>query len=120
MDYFYAANGFGQQGLINSYFKIKYNAKDNLMFTINVHYYDSANKLSNGKGGTQNPYLGTETDFLVRYNLTKQITIEADYSIMRATAAMASAEVKNVANANQTPQWAYLMLTFKPNFLAKM
>ncbi len=119
MDYFYAANGFGQQGLINSYFKIKYNAKDNLMFTINVHVFDAANKLSNGSGGTQKPYLGTETDLLVKYNLTKMINIEAGYSIMEASSAMASAEVKNVKNAQLTPQWAYLMINIKPNFLAK-
>lgn len=51
--------------------------------------------------------------------MTKMINIEAGYSFMQATNSMASAQVKNVANANLTPQWAYVMLNIKPNFLNK-
>ena len=119
MDYFYAANGFGKQGLLNYFFKIKYNAKDNLSFNLDVHGFESANKLSNGAGGELNSYLGTELDLTVKYNLTKVINIEAGYSIMKATNSMASAPVKNIANADLTPQFAYVMLNIKPNFLAK-
>lgn len=119
MDYFYAANGFGKQGLLNYFFKIKYNAKDNLSFFLDVHGFESANKLSNGSGGELNSYLGTELDLTVKYNLTKIINIEAGYSIMKATNSMASAAVKNVANPDLTPQFAYVMLNIKPNFLAK-
>lgn len=119
MDYFYAANGFGKQGLLNYFFKIKYNAKDNLSFFLDVHGFESANKISNGTGGELNSYLGTEVDLTVKYNLTKIINIEAGYSIMKATNSMASAPVKNVANADLTPQFAYVMLNIKPNFLAK-
>ena len=119
MDYFYAANGFGKQGLLNYFFKIKYNAKDNLSFFLDVHGFESANKLSNGTGGELNSYLGTELDLTIKYNLTKIINIEAGYSIMKATNSMASAAVKNVTNADLTPQFAYVMLNIKPNFLAK-
>lgn len=119
MDYFYAANGFGKQGLLNYFFKIKYNIKDNLSFFLDVHGFESANKLSDGPGGEQDSYLGTELDLTVKYNLTKIINIEAGYSIMKATNSMASAAVKNVANANLTPQFAYVMLNIKPNLLAK-
>jgi hypothetical protein len=38
---------------------------------------------------------------------------------MKATNSMASAQVKNVTNANLTPQWAYVMVNIKPNFLNK-
>lgn len=119
MDYFYAANGFGKQGLLNYFFKIKYNAKDNLTFALDLHGFESANKLSNGAGGTLNSYLGTEVDLTVKYNLTKIINFEAGYSFMKATNSMASAAVKNVANADLNPQFAYVMLNIKPNFLAK-
>ncbi|CAD0001815.1 alginate export family protein [Flavobacterium chungangense] len=119
MDYFYAANGFGKQGLLNYFFKIKYNAKDNLSFFLDVHGFESANKITNGAGGKLNSYLGTEVDLTVRYNLTKIINFEAGYSIMKATNSLASAPVKNVANADLTPQFAYVMLNIKPNFLAK-
>ncbi|MDR7209259.1 alginate export family protein [Flavobacterium piscis] len=119
MDYFYAANGFGKQGLLNYFFKMKYNAKDNLSFFLDVHGFEAANTLSDGAGGKLNSYLGTEIDLLVKYNLTKIINIEAGYSIMKATNSMASTAVKNVTNADLTPQFAYVMLNIKPNFLAK-
>jgi hypothetical protein len=122
MDYFYAANGFGQQGLLNYFFKIKYNAKDNLIFTLDAHAFAAANKVWDGKvggTGTQKSYLGTELDFVVKYNITKMINIEAGYSIMEATSTMESAQVKNVKSAELTPQWAYLMINIKPNFMAK-
>ena len=119
MDYFYAANGFGKQGLLNYFFKMKYNAKDNLTLLLDIHGFEAANTLSNGAGGELSSYLGTEIDLQVKYNLTKIINIEAGYSIMKATNSMASAAVKNVANADLTPQFAYVMLNIKPNFLAK-
>ncbi|WP_269685112.1 alginate export family protein [Flavobacterium lacustre] len=119
MDYFYAANGFGKQGLLNYFFKVKYNAKDNLTFLLDVHAFEAANTLSNGAGGKLDSYLGTELDLLVKYNLTKMINIEAGYSIIKATNSMASAAVKNITTPDLTPQFAYVMLNIKPNFLAK-
>ncbi|MFT4762308.1 MAG: hypothetical protein ACI9LN_004294 [Saprospiraceae bacterium] len=119
MDYFYTANGFGSQGLLNYFFKAKYNAKDKLTLFAEVHGFAAANTLSNGAGGTQNSYLGTEIDLKLSYNFTKMINIEAGYSYMQATNAMASAQVKNVSNANLSPQWAYVSFNIKPNFLAK-
>jgi hypothetical protein len=119
MDYFYAASSFGKQGLLDYFFKVKYNAKDNLTFSLDIHCFEAANNLSDGAGGKLNSYLGTEVDFLVKYNFTKMINIEAGYSIMKATNSMASAAVKNVATPDLTPQFAYVMLNIKPNFLAK-
>jgi len=119
MDYFYAANGFGKQGLLNYFFKVKYNVKDNLSLFLDVHGFQAADKLSNGAGGELSSYLGTEVDLLVKYNLTKMINIEAGYSIMKATNSMASAAVKNVTTPDLSPQFAYVMVNVKPNFLAK-
>lgn len=118
MDYFYTSSGFGSQGLLNYFLKAKYNLKDNLTLFADIHCFESANTLSNGAGGKQNSYLGTELDLKLSYNMTKMINIEAGYSFMQATNSMASAQVKNVANANLTPQWAYVMVNIKPNFLS--
>lgn len=118
MDYFYAASGFGSQGLANYFFKAKYNAKDNLTLFAELHGFQSANAVSDGTAGTRTRYLGTELDLKVSYNFTKIINIEAGYSFMKATNTLASAQVKNVANADLTPQWAYVSLNIKPNFLA--
>jgi hypothetical protein len=119
MDYFYVASGFGRQGLKDYFFKMKYNAKDNLTFLLDVHAFAAANKVSDGVGGKRDPKLGTEVDFLIRYNLTKLINFELGYCVMEASNTMASAQVKNVANPERTAQWAYLMINIKPNFLAK-
>lgn len=118
MDYFYAANGFGSQGLANYFFKAKYNAKDNLTLFAELHGFQSANAVSNGAGGTQTRYLGTELDLKLSYNFTKMINVEAGYSYMQATNTMASAQVKNVSGADLSPQWAYVTLKVSPNFLA--
>lgn len=119
MDYFYAPSGFGAQGLLNYFLKAKYNLKDNLTLFADLHGFESANSLSNGAGGKQTSYLGTELDLKINYSLTKLVNIEGGYSIMKATNSMASAQVKNVTNANLTPQWAYVMVNIKPNFLNK-
>jgi hypothetical protein len=119
MDYFYVASGFGRNGLVNYFFKAKYNAKDNLTFFADIHGFSSANKVSDGKGGLQTRYLGTELDLMVRYGMTKMINIEAGYSVMSATRTLISPQVKAVTSAKVFPQWAYVMVTIKPNFLNK-
>lgn len=119
MDYFYVASGFGKQGLLNMFFKMKYNAKDNLTFLADVHGFQAANKVSDGAGGTRNPYLGTEVDLLVRYNLTKLINFEAGYSFMAYTSTMTSAQVKSIASPMPNAHWAYVQVVIKPNLLAK-
>jgi hypothetical protein len=115
MDYFYVASGFGGQGLTNYFFKVKYNAKDKLTLLMDMHGFQSSNTLAGGL----TKYLGTEVDFTVKYNMTKIINLEVGYSIMKATNTMASAGVKNVTTPNLSPQFAYAMLTIKPDFLAK-
>lgn len=119
MDYFYTATGFGNNGLLDYFFKVKYKAKDNLTLLMDVHGFQSANKVSNGAGGERDPYLGTEIDFQVQYKLTNTIGFEAGYSIMKATNTMASPQVKGVANPELTAHWAYVMLNITPNFMAK-
>lgn len=115
MDYFYAASGFGKQGLLNYFFKMKYNAKDNLTLLLDIHGFEAANKFASGA----NSYLGTEVDMVAKYNLTKMINFEAGYSFMKATNSLASAAVKNVTTPDLSPQFAYVMLKISPNFLAK-
>ncbi len=118
MDYFYVASPFGKQGLMNYFFKAKYNASDKLTLFADLHGFEAANKVSDGLGGTRDSYLGTELDLKLTYNFTKLINIEAGYSYMQATNTMASVQVKNVTNANLTPQWAYVTLLIKPDFLS--
>jgi hypothetical protein len=117
MDYFYVASPFGSQGLKNYFFKIKYKAKDNLTLTVDLHNFAAANKVSDGKGGTQSATLGNEVDFTANYAMTKAVSFELGYSMMSASSTMASAQVKNVKDPEKTAQWAYLMIVIKPNFM---
>jgi hypothetical protein len=63
--------------------------------------------------------LGQELDFVFNYALTKVVNIEGGYSTMFSTATLASSKVKNVRNADTTSQWAYLMISIKPEFSIK-
>jgi hypothetical protein len=113
MDYFFVASPFGEQGLLNYFFKTKYVASDKLVLNLDIHGFESAAKLSGGLDS----YLGTEVDLKVNYKFTKLINLEGGYSVMAAKNTMASAAVKNVTNPRLTAQWAYVMLNITPNFL---
>ncbi len=116
MDYFYAANGFGSNGLVNYYLKAKYRPKENLYFTVNAHQFELPSAVSDATGKNLDKALGTEIDLLVNHSITKFINIEAGYSAMFSTSTMASVKVKNVKNAATTSTWAYLMISIKPEF----
>jgi hypothetical protein len=114
MDYFYVADGFGPNGLINYYLKSKYKAKDNLTLTLDAHYFLLPTAVTDNDGLDMNKALGTEVDFVVNYSLTKAIMLEGGYSAMFSTETMSSPKVKNVKRADDVSTWAYLMISIKP------
>jgi len=127
MDYFYVANAFQKTdaggtvvspGLYNYFFKIKYKPKDNLTLTLDLHQFDAGNRVSDGKGGTMKKDLGSEVDFVVNYGLTRAVSFELGYSMMSGSSTLAA--LKGVTNAELDPQWAYLMIILRPNFLEKI
>jgi len=114
MDYFYVADGFGPNGLVNYYLKSKYKAKDNLTFTLDAHYFILPAAVTDQDGLEMDKALGTELDFVVNYSLTKAINLEGGYSTMFSTETMVSPKVKNVKRADDVSTWAYLMISIKP------
>lgn len=120
MDYFYVADGFGTNGLVNYYLKGKYKAKDNLVLSLDVHRFVLPNAVQDTDGTLMEKALGTEADLVVSYALTKAINLEGGYSVMFSTPTMASAKVKNIKNPAETSTWGYLMISIKPaEFLVK-
>jgi Alginate export len=120
MDYFYVADGFGANGLMDYYLKGKYKAKDNLILSLDAHRFVLPSAVTNTDGTLMEKALGTELDFVMSYALTKAVNLEGGYSIMFSTSTLASAKVKNVKNAAETSTWAYLMVSIKPaEFLVK-
>jgi hypothetical protein len=114
MDYFYVADGFGANGLVDYYLKAKYKAKDNLVISLDAHRFALPNAVIAQDGTEMSKGLGTELDLLVNYSMTKAINIEGGFSTMMSTSTMASAKVKNVKRAAETSAWAYLMVSIKP------
>jgi hypothetical protein len=114
MDYFYVADGFGSNGLSDYDLKAKYKAKDNLTLSLDAHEFVLPSAVTDSDGTKLSKELGTELDFVLAYNLTKVISIEAGYSAMVSTETMASAKVKNVKGAGDFSDWAYLMVSIKP------
>ncbi|QHT66939.1 alginate export family protein [Rhodocytophaga rosea] len=119
MDYFYVADGFGKNGLVDYYLRGRYKASAKLLISVDAHQFTASNKVLSGDGIELDRNFGTELDLIATYNLTKIITIEGGYSNFFATPTLASSGVKNVANADLQANWAYLMINIKPDFLNK-
>jgi hypothetical protein len=117
MDYFYVASPTGSQGLKDYFVKFRFKPSGKLTINLDAHEFYSANKITNETGGKRDNRLGTEFDLITTYTLTKDIAIEAGYCTMFATSTLSSPQMKNVANADKSAHWVYLMLNIKPDFL---
>jgi hypothetical protein len=119
MDYFYVADGFGSNGLVDYYMKARFKAKDNMTLSADAHRFVLPSAVKGSDGTVLEKALGTELDLMLTYNMTKMISFEGGYSAMLATPTMASPKVKNVKNASENLNWAYVMISIKPEFLIK-
>ncbi|HEY0655630.1 MAG TPA: alginate export family protein [Chryseosolibacter sp.] len=119
MDYFYVADGFGSNGLIDLYLKNKFHARENLFCTLDVHHFSLPGAVTDESGATLTKTLGTELDFIFNYGLTRQINFEAGYCTLFASPTLASPRVKNVPRADNLATWAYLMIAIKPEISFK-
>src|SRR6478609_37507 len=119
MDYFYVADGFGPNCLIDFYVKGRFKPKEKLTLTLDAHRFTLPQAVTDESGTNLGKGLGTELDFVGNYAMTKNITIEGGYSSMFSTTTMLATKVKNV-KANETfSSWAYLMISIKPEFILK-
>ena len=119
MDYFYVADGFGSNGLIDLYVKARHKAARNLTLALDVHQFSLPDAVVNESGDAMKKLLGTEIDLTISYVITKEVVLEGGASYMFGTSTLSSAHVKNIANASSNSSWAYLMLTVKPEFIVK-
>jgi hypothetical protein len=119
MDYFYVADGFGSNGLINYYLKTKFKPKNNLTLSLDAHRFVLPAAVTNEAGEKLARSLGTEIDLTVNYAITSSINIDAGYSSMFSSSTLTSPKVKNVRNADTFSSWAYLMISIKPEFIFK-
>lgn len=114
MDYFYAANPFGSNGLVDYYIKSRLKTSERFSITADLHHFTSASDIQ----GFSKQY-GQEIDIVGSYNLTKLINLECGYAHFFSTVTLTSASVKNIPNAKSGANWAYLAINIKPEFLFK-
>ncbi len=133
MDYFYVGNHMNNVGLQDIYFKVKYTKKDKYFVGLDAHMFSAAADVMDpvefaktGNIKAMNKSFGTELDFTFGFNLSKGVNLKAGYSQMLATETLAT--VKGVTytsgtdagkgRIDQTNNWAWVMITVKPQFLA--
>ncbi len=119
MDYFYVGSYMYNNGLVDFNLPLIYKVNKTI-FKLIPHYYAAAAKVSvkqsNGTWKDYNNNLGAEIDFSVGYHFSKTVIISGGYSQMFATKTMQALKGGNYQNTNN---WAWLMLTFKPTFFSK-
>jgi hypothetical protein len=118
MDYFYVGNHGNSVGLNDIYLVGKYKKKK-FSSLLAFHYFASAAKVLDpaNTSNTMNNYLGLEMDIVVGWALAKNVSLNAGYSQMFASETM---KVLKEGDHNATNNWAWLMLTFKPQFFSNV
>lgn len=118
MDYFYVGNHAGSVGLINPYLKLRYGSEKHIA-QVDVHYFMAAADIldqdelaKTGNIKAMNAALGTEIDLTYQYIVSKQLSLQFGYSHMLGTESM---EAIRGGKKDETSNWAYLMLSFKPS-----
>lgn len=114
MDYFYVGTGAPRGGLINTQLRAKYTA-NRFFVTVDYHNFRSENPVSAGKTSKD---LGNEIDVILNYNVNKFVNMELGYSkYFGATEATALAKGQNPTTTRREADWAYAMITIRPDFL---
>lgn len=108
MDYFYVGNHANNVGLNDIYAKAVFNFNELSNLLVKGHYFTANANLT----GNANPYLGTEIDVVYTYNFMKNVKLNLGYSHMFASSSMSL--IKNGTNHDNTNNWAWVQLTFKP------
>jgi len=109
MDYFYVGNHINSVGLVDIYLRGGFGVgKSKFLFML--HNFSSQGKMIVGSE-TESSQLGTEFDFVYMYKFNSTLNIKAGYSQMFASQSMGLIKTGNYENTNN---WAWVMLTFKP------
>lgn len=127
MDYFYVGNHLNNVGLQDIIIRLKYKA-EKWNIALDVHEFmtaaevlDAKELAKTGNYTSMNSMLGTEIDLTFGYLLPGGVNVMAGYSHFLPGETLGI--IKNVKDWNgngrtdQTCNWAYVMITFKPNFL---
>lgn len=115
MDYFYVGNHLNSVGLNDLYGNIAYKKnKFNIVFT--PHLFSAASDVLNSvvSGALMSKSLGAEIDIVAGYKLADNIQVNGGYSQMFGTETL---KAISGGDNKATSNWAWVMITFKPEFL---
>ncbi|MDH3321372.1 MAG: alginate export family protein [Flavobacteriaceae bacterium] len=115
MDYFYVGNHMNSVGLVDINTPMIYK-KDKFSATLIPHFFSAEGDLLNSNGNKADAYLGTEIDLNLAYKAYKNITFNLGYSHLFATDSM---EIIKGGSKDETNNWIWAMVTFKPTFFNK-
>ncbi len=108
MDYFYVGNHINSVGLLDIYLKSSIKIKEKSKIELAVHQFNAPAKIKTKSYEN----LGTEIDLLYTYTFDKAVNVKLGYSQMFAQKSM---ELLKTGDASNTNNFAYIILTFKPN-----
>ena len=115
MDYFYVGNHLNSVGLNDIFGNITYKKnKFNAAFV--PHLFSAANEVLNPSvpGDLMAKYLGIEIDLVAGYKLAENIQLSCGYSQMFGTETL---KVLTSGDPSVTNNWAWVMITFKPELI---
>ncbi|MFV0365684.1 MAG: alginate export family protein [Mangrovibacterium sp.] len=117
MDYFYVGNHKGGVGLQDYYAQLDYK-KNKLSASLAVHAFVAAADVYDTSLGSD-PYLGTELDLTVNYQVDNQFKISGGYSCMKMDEMMKVVKygTANTPSDRSLANWLYVSLAFTPQFL---
>lgn len=103
-------------GLFNPYLNLIFKLCDKIQLRSDFHYFAVNNNYYYKEGvkyKLSNKYLGSEADFSLKYEFSKEVSMLFGYSFMLADNSM---EIIKGGDRDRFPNWAFIMITFKPVF----
>ena len=115
MDYYYVGNHINNVGLQNIFLKLNY-SKSRLSAGADFHFFSAAADILNPNDlpNTMDRNLGQELDLYIGYKLAAGIMLNVGYSQYFATE---STIALKGGDKNETSNWAWASITFKPELL---
>jgi len=116
MDYFYTGTPYSAAtGLISPQIRAKYTA-NRYFITLDYHNFMSEGNIKDAKGELVSKNLGNEIDLIFNYNVNKFVNMELGYSKMFGSKSLAIAKGQNPDAVRFDADWAYAMITIRPDF----
>ena len=111
MDYFYVGSHMNSVGLIDINLPISF-SKDKFSAKLVPHFFSADGNIMNPDTTKAEAYLGTEIDLILGYKVYKSVSLNVGYSQMFGTDSL---QILKGGDVNETNNWAWAMITFKPN-----